>query len=126
MKNLKKFALALCAVLSLTAFVSCDDEKTEDYYSIRLGEESEAYSNNLLLQICVTTDLLSFTATSEDNHTLRSEKEAKAWFDEACESVKESYQGGGDLIVIAEDTWVFLELVNSKNAIVKSKKVTFD
>ena len=124
MKTLKQFALMLCAIVCALGFTSCEDNTTEDIYTIKVGEMSEAYSQNLILQTCVTASLTQYIATSEV--TTRTEKEAKTWLDGACEQVKDSWTIVNTLVTIKPNTWVMLDLVNSKNKIVKSQKVKFE
>ena len=124
MKALKQFTLMICAIVCAMGFVSCEDNTTEDVYTIKVGEMSEAYSENLILQTCVTASLTQYIATSEV--TTRTEKEAKTWLDGACEQVKDSWTIVNTLVTIKPDTWVMLDLVNSKNKIVKSQKVKFE
>ena len=124
MKTLKQFALMLCAIVCALGFTSCEDNTTEDTYTIKVGEMSEAYSQNLILQTCVTASLTQYIATSEV--TTRTEKEAKTWLDGACEQVKDSWTIVNTLVTIKPNTWVMLDLVNSKNKIVKSQKVKFE
>lgn len=124
MKILKQFTLMLCAIFCAIGFTSCEDNTTEDMYTIKVGEMSEAYSENLLLQTCVTASLAEYIATSEI--TTRTEKEAKTWLDGACEQVHESWTIVNTLVTVKPNTWLMLDLVNSKNKIVKSKKVKFE
>ena len=124
MKALKQFTLMICAIVCAMGFVSCEDNTTEDIYTIKVGEMSEAYSENLILQTCVTASLAEYIATSEQ--VTRTEKEAKIWLDGACEQVKDSWTIVNTLVTIKPDTWVMLDLVNSKNKIVKSQKVKFE
>lgn len=124
MKTLKKFALMICAIVCALGFTSCEDNTTEDIYTIKVGEMSEAYSENAILQTCVGISLAEYIATSEP--IARTQKDAKIWLDGACEQVKESYTIVNTLVTIKPDTWVMLDLVNSKNKIVKSKKVKFE
>ena len=124
MKALKQFALMICAIVCAMGFSSCENNTTEDFYTIQVGEMSEAYSDNVLLQTTVTVSLAEYIATSEQ--IARTEKDAKIWLDGACEQVKESYTIVNTLVTIKPNTWVMLDLVNSKNKIVKSKKVKFE
>lgn len=124
MKTLKKFALMICAIVCALGFTSCEDNTTEDIYTIKVGEMSEAYSENAILQTCVGISLAEYIATSEP--IARTQKDAKIWLDGACEQVKEAYTIVNTLVTIKPDTWVMLDLVNSKNKIVKSKKVKFE
>ena len=124
MKTLKTFALMLCAIVCAIGFTSCEDDTTEDVYTIKVGEMSEAYSENAVLQTCVGISLAEYIATSEP--IARTEKDAKIWLDGACEQVKDSWTLVNTLVTIKPDTWVMLDLVNSKNAVVKSKKVKFE
>ena len=114
----------ICAIVCALGFTSCEDNTTEDIYSIKVGEMSEAYSEDVILQTCVGISLAEYIATSEP--IARTEKDAKIWLDGACEQVKESYTIVNELVTIKPDTWVMLDLVNSKNKIVKSKKVKFE
>lgn len=123
MKTLKTFALMLCAIVCAIGFTSCEDT-TEDVYTIKVGEMSEAYSENAVLQTCVGISLAEYIATSEP--IARTEKDAKIWLDGACEQVKDSWTIVNTVVTIKPDTWVMLDLVNSKNKVVKSKKVKFE
>ncbi len=114
----------LCAVLCVTGMVACEDDTTEDIYTIKVGEMSDAYSENTILKTTVGVSLAEYLTTSEQ--TTRTEKEAKEWFEGACEQVKDSWKLVNTFVTIEPDTWVVLDLVNSKNAIVKSKKVKFE
>ena len=124
MKTLKQFALMICAIVCAVGFTSCEDNTTQDFYTIEVGEMSEAYSQNIILQTCVGVSLTEYIATSE--HVARTEKEAKTWLDGACLQAQESLTVVNTVINIKPDTWVMFDLVNSKNKIVKSKKVKFE
>lgn len=125
MKDFKRVVWLLCAMFCLMTFVACEEDKTEDFYTIRMGEVSDAYKGNYLLQVCVNGTLSGFSLDTP-GPVLRTEKEAKEWFDGACNSVKNSWTLMNSLITIEPDTWVELQLLNSNNAIVKSKKVKFE
>lgn len=124
MKALKQFTLMICAIVCAMGFVSCEDNTTTDMYTIKVGEMSEAYSENVILQTCVGISLAEYIATSEP--IARTEKDAKIWLDGACEQVKDSWTIVNTLVTIKPNTWVMLDLVNSKNKIVKSQKVKFE
>ena len=124
MKTLKSFALMLCFIVCATGFTSCEDDTTEDVYTIKVGEMSEAYSENVILQTCVGITLADYIASSEP--VARTEKDAKIWLDGACLKVKDAWTIVNTVVTIKPDTWVMLDLVNSKNAVVKSKKVKFE
>ena len=124
MNHLKKFALMMCAILCMAGVCSCEEDTTEDVYTIQIGEMSDSYTDNLLLQSCVTVSLANYMAQSEQ--VLRTEKAAKEWFDGACLQVKDSWKMVNTIVSIQPDTWVELKLVNSNNAVVKAKKVKFE
>lgn len=124
MKILKQLALVLCAIAFVVGFISCEDNTTEDVYTIKVGEMSDAYSNNIILQTCVTASLTEYITTS--GQVTRTEKDAKIWLDGACAKVQDSWTLVNTLVTVKPDTWVMLDLVNSKNKIVKSKKVKFE
>ena len=124
MKALKQFTLMICAIVCAMGFTSCEDNTTTDMYTIKVGEMSDAYSKNIILQTCVTASLAEYIATSEQ--VTCTEKEAKIWLDGACNQVEESWTLVNTLITVNPDTWVMLDLVNSKNKIVKSQKVKFE
>ncbi|MBR6757363.1 MAG: hypothetical protein IKM35_02650 [Bacteroidaceae bacterium] len=126
MKNIKNFAWMLCALLCMTAFTACEDD-TEDFYGISVGEMSDAFKENYLLQTCVGVALTDPMIEGVDgSEKLRTEKEAKQWFDSVCDKVKNSWTIVNTFVAIEPDTWLELQLVNSNNAVVKTKKVKFE
>lgn len=124
MKGLKRFALLMCAVLSVACFTACDDDTQEDMYTIQVGEMSEAYTQNTTLNVAVGVVLAGYL--TETGSELRTEKEAKRWFEGACEKVEDADMYVNTIVVIKPNTWVELKLVNSRNAVVKKEKVDFD
>ncbi len=124
MKNIQRFAWMLCALLCITAFTACEDD-TEDFYGVSVGEMSDAFKENYLLQTCVAV-ALSDPMIEDATEKLRTEKEAKEWFDSVCDKVKNSWTMVNMFVAIEPDTWLELELVNSNNAVVKAKKVKFE
>ncbi|MBQ2980131.1 MAG: hypothetical protein IJE18_08505 [Bacteroidaceae bacterium] len=119
MNNLKKFAFLFFAICGLISFVACEENNVEDVYTIQVGEMSDAYSDNIILQAKVAVELAPYIADTQ----VRTGKDAKAWFDAACDDVKKSVDESS--IVIAEDTWVNFKLVDSKNAVIKTRKLKF-
>ena len=124
MKTLKKLALMIGVIVCAVGFISCEDNTTEDVYTIKVGEMSDAYSKNIILQTCVTASLTEYIATS--GQVTRTEKDANIWLDGACAKGKDSWTLVNTLVTVKPDTWVMLDLVNSKNKIIKSKKVKFE
>ena len=124
MKTLKQFALMICAIVCAMGFSSCEDNTTEDFYTIQVGEMSEAYSDNVLLQTTVTVSLAEYIATSEQ--ITRTERDAKTWLDGACKQIVNSWSKVSSVVTIKDNTWVMIDLVNSKNKVVKSNKVKFE
>lgn len=124
MKNLKKFVWLFCAILGMTTFVACEEDMTEDYYTIEIGEMSDAYKDNYLLQTCVNLVITEYSVNTS-GAVMRTEKNAKEWFDAACNNIQNSWTLINTVITIEPDTWVELQLVNSNNKEIKTKKVKF-
>lgn len=125
MRKEKLFAYLLCMLFVMPFFVACEDDTTEDVYTIKIGEMSDAYAANITLQTCVGVTLADCMIDVAGG-IKRTEKNAKEWFDATCNSVKNSGSKINMLVTIEPDTWVELQLLNSNNAVVKAKKVKFE
>ena len=123
MKTLKQFALMICAIVCAMGFSSCEDNTTEDFYTIQVVEMSEAYSDNVLLQTTVIVSLADYVGSEQ---MTRTERDAKIWLDRACEQIVNSWSKVSSVVTVKDNTWVMIDLVNSKNKVVKSKKVKFE
>ena len=74
MKNLKKFAFLFFAICGLISFVACEENNVEDVYTIQVGEMSDAYSDNIILQAKVAVELAPYIADTQ----VRTGKDDKA------------------------------------------------
>lgn len=105
--------MAICFLCLLT---SCDTSE-KSTYRIEIGDMSTNFKSNLYLQSAVNDCVEEYRdeAVSE----LRTEKEAKRWFDNACNDIKQKTDAL-DLPML-EDCWVVLELTDYTKAIRRNR-----
>lgn len=107
------------SVSLMLALTGCE-ETVKSTYRIEVGDMSSNSQANLLLQIAANEYVAEYNESAKTE--LRTEKEARSWFNSACDDIKNKVDAMG--LPVMEDSWIIFELSDYTN-VVDSKQVYF-
>ncbi len=107
------------SVSLMLALTGCE-ETVKSTYRIEVGDMSSNSQANLFLQIAASEYVAEYNESAKTE--LRTEKEARSWFNSACDDIKNKVDAMG--LPVMEDSWIIFELSDYTN-VVDSKQVYF-
>ena len=117
--NTNKSVISIFLTVCFLCFLTSCETVEKSTYRIEVGEMSVNFKSNLYLQLAVSEYVAEYNTAAASE--LRTEKEAKSWFDNACKDIKSKTEALE--LSTLEESWVVLELSDYTQAVHSNKLI---